>query len=162
MKANTFHAVSMTLPPLQNSDVVFLQWNHLTGGNPGALKYVWRVNIFNADTYAIVKEALKRKYDEGLSTVGRLFSIDDEEGKAILGTVHGAGVAYLLAQHKDQMGLKSVSGVYVFQSPEKDNMKRVLVSGLGPVLGLQLVFIVEGVGAGGEQPDFRKAFKVAA
>jgi glucokinase len=152
----------MTLPPLQNwSDVTFLQWNHITARNPGALKYVWRVNIFNADTYAIVKEALKRKYNEEPSTLGRAFSMDDEEGKAVLGTVHGAGVAYLLAQHKKQMGLKTVRGVYVFQSPEKDNERRVLVRGLGPVLGLQLVFIIEDVGASGEQLDFRRAFEAA-
>jgi glucokinase len=152
----------MALPPLQNwSDVTFLQWNHLTAGNPGALKYVWRVNIFNAETYAIVKEALKRKYDEEPSTLGRLFSVDDEEGKAILGTVHGSGVAYLLAQHKEQMGLKVVKGVYVSQSPEKDNERRVLVRGLGPVLGLQSVFIIDDVGATGEQLDFRRAFEAA-
>jgi len=139
--------------------VTFLQWNHLTGGNPGALKYVWRVNIFNPETYGIALEALQRKYNEEPTTLGRRFSVDDEEGKAILGTAHGAGVAYLLAQHKEQMGMKTMRGVYVFQSPEKENVRKVLVRGLGPVLGLQLVFIIGDVGTSEEQVDLRRAFE---
>jgi hypothetical protein len=40
----------------------------------------------------------------------------ESDARAILGTSNGHGVAYLLAQHKEQLGVKVIDSVAIFES----------------------------------------------
>ena len=77
------------------------------------LRYVFRMQISNADTESIVKRVMG---DVATSVwPGKTFRMTTDEGKALLGTPHGSGIAWLLAQHKKQLGLKTVDEVTVYR-----------------------------------------------
>lgn len=106
------------LPDLQRwSDVVWLLWAMACeeeGVGVGNLKYVFRVNIINDDTNFIVSKAL-----ESTSVgpwPGKEFEMDTDQGKAILATPNGRGVAWFLIDHQTQMGTKTVKSVVVFST----------------------------------------------
>jgi len=44
--------------------------------------------------------------------------MNSDHAIALLGTAHGAGVAWLLAQHRDQLGHKVIAGIRIFYSDE--------------------------------------------
>lgn len=44
------------------------------------------------------------------------FSTDTEQGKAMLGTAHGYGVAWFLINHQRTLGRKKVAAITVFQT----------------------------------------------
>jgi hypothetical protein len=49
-----------------------------------------------------------------------LFTDDDARANALLGSPNGLGAAYLLAQHKAQLGVQSISGVILWTSTSVD------------------------------------------
>lgn len=46
------------------------------------------------------------------------FSTDTDQGKALLGTAHGYGVAWFLINHQDKLGRKMVTAVTVFRTTD--------------------------------------------
>lgn len=114
---------SSVVPLKQWSDVVFLQWQQLVWTdypNAGSqrdaamqrLNFVFRLRIDNAETNRIIGQVM------GNQTIdlwpGKYIAMTADGGKAMLGTPHGAGVSWLLAQHKNQLGRKWVTGVTIF------------------------------------------------
>ena len=110
------------------SDVVFLEWQAQAqdnGHDVQGLKYVFRYEVVNPNTVVIVEQAtgrLRRSLWPGLT-----FPMSDERGRAILGTPNGAGVAYLLATHKEQLGDKTIESVQVWWYPNEVNFLRVYI-----------------------------------
>ncbi|KAF0321620.1 hypothetical protein GQ607_011133 [Colletotrichum asianum] len=66
----------------------------------------------------IVVEALRRGGHPKIPTWNEriTFSMDTEEGFAILGSVHGASTAWMLIQHKEELGTKNIKEVVIWAS----------------------------------------------
>ncbi|KAK2592781.1 hypothetical protein QQS21_009524 [Conoideocrella luteorostrata] len=110
------------LPSLKNwSDIVYFQWANacrLTGVKKSSLKYIFRAHIVNQNTYDVVADAVELRGRKKIPSWKNRITIpmSTPEGKAILGTPHGAGAAYLLIQHKMQLGNKEITHVTVWDS----------------------------------------------
>ena len=114
--------VNTTLPRLHKwSDVAFLQWlkarsdYRMRRGKSGvSLQYVFRVKIVNWDTIYLINRVLA-ELDESLQRwPGVEISAETSQGKVLLGSPNGAGVGFLLAQHKRQLGHKVVDRIRIF------------------------------------------------
>ncbi|OAL04328.1 hypothetical protein IQ06DRAFT_290457 [Phaeosphaeriaceae sp. SRC1lsM3a] len=93
--------------------------------SPAPIKYIFRVGIQNVPTYSILnKIMIKHNRDTYEIWPGVAFPIDSEEGKAILGTPNGAGVAWLLAQHKKELGNLAIKKVTVFYAENESDLCR--------------------------------------
>lgn len=79
------------------------------------LKYVFRHNVFNADTRSVIDVINQRNGTSVLERPGTTYSADSPDGNALIGTPNGSGVAYLLIQHKEQLGHKIICSVTVFR-----------------------------------------------
>jgi len=80
-------------------------------------KYVLRQNITNACTLAVIHHILNSPKMANVNFLwpGAEFGMDTEEGQALLGTTNGSGIGFLLARHKQQLGIhKSVKQVTLF------------------------------------------------
>lgn len=53
-----------------------------------------------------------------LTRTGVKFTIDTEEGQALLGTAHGKSVARWVLHHRDSLGRKKVASVHYFRTTE--------------------------------------------
>jgi len=115
-------------PDLQQwSDIVFLNWQAYAGSEVQNLKWCFRANVQNYKTTEWVREAFRKKGWTFISayktrarrTMGE-FTTDTDEALAILATPNGLGCAYLLAQHKEQLGVKKISSVYVWSHSQWD------------------------------------------
>ncbi|CAE7185341.1 hypothetical protein PTNB85_07087 [Pyrenophora teres f. teres] len=106
------------LPPVQHwSDVAFLQWQYLQEDEQGTrgLKYILRESIENEDTLAIVERITNDlAAGEDLYWPGLVLDANSEQAMALLGTPNGGGVAWMLAQHRQQLGHKVVEKVVLF------------------------------------------------
>lgn len=108
------------VPDLKHwSDIAYLQWTDPSiSQGTRELKFVLRSRIENKDTMSVVERIVR---DCGGSATGqRSFTWDmqRDEAKALLGTPNGSGVAWLLAQHKEQLGHKTVDEVTLFWDEE--------------------------------------------
>ena len=117
------------LSPLRHwSDVAFLQYLSSFPEppvRPIPLNYVFRVQIQNAETSLVLNNIISK---HGTFTFefwpGITFGMDTEEGKAILGTPNGCGVAWMLIQHKKAFGEKNIEKVTLFHAAKKDDLFR--------------------------------------
>lgn len=101
------------LPALAHwSDTTFLQWQEMTKdtGSIGNLKYV----VYNCIGNTTTKEIMKRVANNKLDLPGRIFTLGTDEFAALVGTPLGAAPAYLLAQHKKQLGWKRIQSIKIF------------------------------------------------
>ncbi|KAF1835622.1 hypothetical protein BDW02DRAFT_279021 [Decorospora gaudefroyi] len=102
---------TIPLPDLAHwSDVAFLQWKDATAGlNPmPCLRAVVRDQIINRTTALVIDYILSSQLswiEKDKRYPSFTFMADSDEGLALLGTPNGAGVAYLLIQHKQLDGL---------------------------------------------------------
>lgn len=104
------------MPLAQYSDVLYLQYEKLCGrakppAQVSSLKYMMDINIENPNTWSIALKALMNKNGGKMDIPewpGTEFSLNEAEGKALLGTQVGAPLAWLLIQHKEAFGKKSV------------------------------------------------------
>ncbi|KAF2829149.1 hypothetical protein CC86DRAFT_271076, partial [Ophiobolus disseminans] len=97
------------------SDVIWAYWarNHPNVAN---LRYYFANNILNEDTLRVIAKILK---DETLPDVphwpGLRFEENESEFEALLGTPIGATIAYILIQHKAQLGIKLIKSIAIFR-----------------------------------------------
>ncbi|EDU43951.1 conserved hypothetical protein [Pyrenophora tritici-repentis Pt-1C-BFP] len=115
-----------TQPEVLNywSDIAFLAWTEPVADEEkrgGDLNYVLRWTITNRDTVVVTSKLLtdyraEEEEDEEWVPVwpGISFDADSEQAHALLGTPNGSGVAWLLVQHKRQLGHKVVKKVTLF------------------------------------------------
>ncbi|MCJ1302767.1 hypothetical protein MMC08_005572 [Hypocenomyce scalaris] len=118
------------LPALQRwSDVVYLVYANLcskNNANPNGIKYFFRWHINDAtSTQPIINQAVGITVAGGANGADQLkpwpgtkFTMDTDQGKALLGTPHGYGIAYFLIQHQgaQQLGMKTVDYITIFQT----------------------------------------------
>jgi hypothetical protein len=121
--------------PYKLSDVYFLQWQKLAGGSNKIknLKYFIRKDVQNRDTLKIIDEATGNVAKEWPGTT---FSMESDEGKALLRTPNGVGLAYMLIQHKPELGVKVPTQVRVFKTTNKSgNVEKHLLFYIGDYKG---------------------------
>lgn len=75
-----------------------------------SLQYIFRSNIINTATQQVILQTLT---DNNINTgppkwPGKEFAIDSQEGRALMGTANGNGVAWILFSHREQLGWKSI------------------------------------------------------
>lgn len=112
--------IRVLTPLKQYSDVVFLTWQKVAGDKIKGLKYVIRHQIINLDTLAVLREVLQRRGEELKAWPGVKISMPDRDALAILGTPNGRGVAWILIQHKLQLGPKNIKDVTIFRCWEEE------------------------------------------
>jgi len=117
------HNVQGELVPFaQYSDVLFLEYSKLCGrakADISALKHFLFLNIENPNTWSTVLKVLMNKNDGKMDIPlwpGTEFSMNEAEGRALLGTQIGAPVAWMLIQHKQAFGAKSVVKVWFLRT----------------------------------------------
>lgn len=92
---------------------------------PAPIKYIFRLTIQNTATCSILNKIMtKHNYPTYNLWPGKTFSVTSEEGKAIVGTPNGAGVAWLLAQHKKELGERRIEKVTVFYAENENDLSR--------------------------------------
>ncbi|OCL11096.1 hypothetical protein AOQ84DRAFT_257642, partial [Glonium stellatum] len=97
------------------ADVTWLQWQELAKENVRNLQYIFSSPVENEESNAIIRRSLEVAKQPLSQWSGRVeFSMDTEEGRAILGSANGRGVAWMLINHKAQLGLKTIDSVIVF------------------------------------------------
>ena len=111
-----FGTAAETVPLKQYSDVVFLAWQKQAGDNIKNLKHVFRHKIVNPATQNLLTAVLDKRNEKLKTWPGTKISMVESDARAILGTSNGHGVAYLLAQHKEQLGVKVIDSVTIFES----------------------------------------------
>ncbi|CZR65700.1 uncharacterized protein PAC_15600 [Phialocephala subalpina] len=107
------HETEGSSPDLAHwSDVVFLSWQRYSS-TPTQLKYVIPANIQETDSKAWAVQAVINSGETLIPNYPKTieFSIDTDYEKAILALHNGAGIGFLLARHKAQLGVKTVSSV---------------------------------------------------
>ncbi|KAJ5908840.1 hypothetical protein N7495_001522 [Penicillium taxi] len=114
------------------SDVVFLQWQRLCQQRKASvknLKYIVRSFITNTTTKTIMRQVLGeaqdfndwKKYKKGIS-----FDRSNQYFNGLLGTPNVASSAWLLINHKPQLGKKRISEITIrgsFRPKSKENSK---------------------------------------
>ncbi|KAL9611048.1 MAG: hypothetical protein Q9167_004295 [Letrouitia subvulpina] len=103
----TGQALQEAIPHMNKwSDVTWAVWSHYAGGSASTLRYIFRVNVVTEDTKAIINLAndLEPGPELDLPWPGRTFDMSSDEGKALLGTPHGVGIAYLIISGLSVLG----------------------------------------------------------
>lgn len=87
----------------------------MAGGNVGNPKFVFRANIANSNTQDLITRALTEKKKTLVNWANKVVvGMDTNEGKAILASPNGRGIAWLLTNQKAQMGIKTIESVTVW------------------------------------------------
>ncbi|KAJ0159509.1 hypothetical protein CTA2_9559 [Colletotrichum tanaceti] len=110
------------------SDIAYFQWQaacKLVNAKPKGLKVIYKYYVVHQKSFDTITDVMRTA---GIVTVPNwddkvVFSMDEEGGQAILGTVSGSTVAWMLIQRKEDLGLKTIKEVAVF-STQRDRQKR--------------------------------------
>ncbi|KAL8933167.1 MAG: hypothetical protein Q9216_006493 [Gyalolechia sp. 2 TL-2023] len=91
------------------SDIVWFLWAREAGEQAKNLRYVFRDKINNDETRGIIDKI--HQLDEHPDTLdlpwpGHTYDMRTDDGKALLGSPHGIGLAYLIRDHSDVLGRK--------------------------------------------------------
>ncbi|OQO14140.1 hypothetical protein B0A48_01016 [Cryoendolithus antarcticus] len=113
------------VPLSRYSDVLFLEWKKLCGRSRASacpFQYFLFLNIENQPTWGTIMKVLKNK---GVNTLqpwpGTTVDMDSDEGRALLATQIGNPLAWYLIQHKDDLGLQTVTKVNIFRNKGMTN-----------------------------------------
>ncbi|KAI4658649.1 uncharacterized protein J4E79_006407 [Alternaria viburni] len=104
----------------QASDIMAAFW--LRNPNPKSLKYWFGSNIINTETVPVINRILVSKgYKEVPEWPGVQVDESSEEYLALLGTPVGANKAFMLVQHKAELGLKHIPSITIFRDTKDPN-----------------------------------------
>ncbi|KAL9026134.1 MAG: hypothetical protein Q9196_005152 [Gyalolechia fulgens] len=111
------------LPALHRwSDVVWQNWTGVAGAQARHLRYVIRENIITPDVRRLIEyvEIAARPDDLDLPWPGTVYDMRSDDGRALLGSAHGLGVAWLVIDHSNVLGRK-IPAVRVFTAASMEN-----------------------------------------
>jgi len=128
LKRQGSEAADLRAPELQHwSDITFLTYQDLCKNirpetSVEGLKHIFRFNILNDITVPIIKAIVQRqgtfasflKFETSTWSQRLSFDASTEEGRALLATPNGAGVAWMLVRYREQLGWKRVKRVSIF------------------------------------------------
>ncbi|KAJ5211727.1 uncharacterized protein N7498_003373 [Penicillium cinerascens] len=147
-----YQAVTLSnfCPIRQWSDAVYTQWLAAEAEESTSLNRIVRAGITNTATQEFVIQALQNKGTvteiptwDANNQLTLTRADDGDFFAAILGSPNGAGCAYLLAQHKAQLGIKQLTSVSVWMSGNTPFALTAPIGTLGQ--NLNLLFMVETV-----------------
>ncbi|KAK1973175.1 hypothetical protein LZ30DRAFT_765268 [Colletotrichum cereale] len=103
------------------SDIAFLQWENACqykNIDIKSLKVVFRSNVITSSSRSVIMEALRKSGFEQVPGWSNraVIPMDTQAGAAIIGSTHGSGVAWMLLQHKQKLGMKTITEVVVWES----------------------------------------------
>ncbi|KAE8378405.1 hypothetical protein BDV26DRAFT_292222 [Aspergillus bertholletiae] len=109
------------VPLKQWSGVVFLLWERVAMDDAKDLRHIFRCAVTNPQTLSIMRKApgeddnfdYWNKYGP-MKRGGRTFRPGSIEYYALLYSPNGRGIGWMLAQHKSQLGLRTVSSITIF------------------------------------------------
>lgn len=115
------------LPDLKRwSDVAYMVWaaECLKKSEPVSnLRYIFSSPVENAESQGNIARAMKTTMKSPLWPGRKEYSMDRDEGKAILASPNGRGAALLLIQHKVQLGERiTIEKAAVFREGEETNL----------------------------------------
>ncbi|KAL8993860.1 MAG: hypothetical protein Q9169_006031 [Polycauliona sp. 2 TL-2023] len=92
------------------SDIVWFLWAKKAGDQAGDLRYIFKDNVVNQGTRAVIDQVFKIPPNTlDLKWPGKTFDVrTGNEGKALLGTPLGNGIAWILADNKQVLGDRSL------------------------------------------------------
>ncbi|KAJ4345209.1 uncharacterized protein N0V89_011338 [Didymosphaeria variabile] len=107
------------LPALRSS--ADLLWGLWCRDNPNIknIKYFWTQQVANPETASIIASALKMWGKEVTGWPGATFSMESDEGLALLGSPNAISFGYFLTSHKKELGNKRITKAQVFWGDEK-------------------------------------------
>lgn len=132
---------TVELPHLRSaSDMAWAVWNRAIVSTPGAsienVKYLMNMMVLNKETNQHIRRVLKTlepPLEEVPGWPGVEFSMESEEGKALLGSPVGRWAGYFLLQHRRQLGgNKWIEKVKVFRSEKEGSWPYLLFYVTGP------------------------------
>ncbi|KAI4096246.1 MAG: hypothetical protein LQ344_001072 [Seirophora lacunosa] len=89
------------------SDIVWLAWTQIARDGASRLHYIIQENIITALTRKVMEIISGAGPDAlNLPWPGRLYDLRSKEGKALLATPHGVGIAFLISDHSNVLGRK--------------------------------------------------------
>ncbi|KAH5158172.1 hypothetical protein HBH69_074870 [Parastagonospora nodorum] len=108
------------LPALQKlSDMMWMMWEYyVPAAQRTNLDFVMSLSISNPTSLSIIRRAFDSQ-GQVLTATPYKFDPNSDGGLALLGSPNGARVAHFLVQRKPQVGLKTVIGIYAFESQAK-------------------------------------------
>ncbi|KAH3918091.1 hypothetical protein HBH56_031810 [Parastagonospora nodorum] len=108
------------LPALQKlSDMMWMMWEYyVPAAQRTNLDFVMSLSISNPTSLSIIRRAFDSQ-GQVLTATPYKFDPNSDGGLALLGSPNGARVAHFLIQRKPQVGLKTVIGIYGFESQAK-------------------------------------------
>ena len=140
------HEISSTVPAdgpfpalRRWSDLVWLQRARQAAGAGGAspanLNVVLHYRIVTARTKNVIRQALQREGKQLQDWPGAEVGAETPAGKALLGTPHGAGLGWLLADHRvGGVISKRVDSIVIFATdPRTMDQEIHLAFKLGPI-----------------------------
>ncbi|WQF90238.1 hypothetical protein CDEST_15252 [Colletotrichum destructivum] len=101
------------------SDIAFFQWIDACktkNVDPKTLKLMFISHVVHDATYKIVVDALREAGHKRMPSYAKkiVFSMEAKQGQAILGSVWGSALSWMLIQHKTELGLKKITEVAVW------------------------------------------------
>jgi hypothetical protein len=143
------HLHDVVSPPLShNSDLAFLEWKRTCtkhNTNPKDLKHVFIGMIRTKVTQSVFEHILLKKgtpmkdqadvptWDHKLE-----FLPESADGKALLATVQGKGIFWMLLQHREHLGKKSIKKICLFKDDKTGTSEEYDPSERGPSLYFEL------------------------
>ena len=126
-------------PALQRwSDLVWLEWTNQCarrGASPANLNVVLHYRIVTRRTLGVIRQVLQRAGTQLAEWPGTEISATTPSGAALVGTPHGLGIGWLLADHRVGGVLsKRVESVVIFATDPRTMDQEVhLAFNLGPI-----------------------------
>ncbi|KAL8751620.1 MAG: hypothetical protein Q9184_006011 [Pyrenodesmia sp. 2 TL-2023] len=110
------------------SDVAWLAWSQIAGDQKGKLRYIVRDDITTPSTRKWMEYIKRAKPNTNfLPWPGQLYDLTSEEGKALLATPHGVGLAYMVADHREELSYKTFPAVCIWTAPSDQTFSRFSV-----------------------------------
>ncbi|KFA55737.1 hypothetical protein S40293_10088 [Stachybotrys chartarum IBT 40293] len=142
-EARRYGMTDVRLPDMrQFSDFAFLQWRSACEATEGCdvrkLRFFFRHHIVYPPSFNIAVDALRRRGIEQIPAWPNTAIFrpdDDDEGfYAMLGEAHGAGAAFVLNQHKAELGLLRINEIHVWAEDDDFDTRQEFTEPNDPAL----------------------------
>jgi hypothetical protein len=115
---------SLYTPLRHYSNVAYLQYltESAAFDSQSLIRYIFRLRIHSPATRSVL-DRIANMHNKGNFSVwpGIAFDIASEEGKAVVGAVHDAGVAWMLIQWNSESAGRRVGSVTIFLADDEDD-----------------------------------------
>ncbi|MCJ1324295.1 hypothetical protein MMC10_000957 [Thelotrema lepadinum] len=111
--------------PTRLSDIMFLVWMHICDtlvpqAEPRTLRYILGRSLENKSSQAISKMAIRAAGSKISEWPGTQLNPGTDPWRAVIGCPGGIAVAWLLLQHQEVFGSKSLSTAWVFENSAEE------------------------------------------